>query len=400
MVKIKKEVIKAYALKNAISHNGKAQPGAIIAGLFNHGLKKDKIKEIMPEIQKVIKEIGKMNLESQKEEFSKWAELTGQIEVREGMPELDDVKGKVIMRFSPSASGPFHIGHALTASTSFLYVQKYGGKLYVRIEDTNPENSFKDSYNLIKKDSEWLFNGKADVVVQSNRMKLYYKYIEKLIKKNSAYVCTCTSENFREFVAEQKDCPCRALDSEEQLSRWKKMLDKKGFKQGEAVLRFKSGMKQKNPAMRDFPLARINTTPHPLQSKKYKVWPLMNLAVTVDDIELKMTHIIRAKDHRDNAKRQEMIYKVLGKKPPKSYFLGRIHLKDMELSTTKIREAIKKGIYKGWDDAKLPTLQSLKKQGYKPEAFHKFAEQIGLNEVDKTIDKKEFFLLLDKFNRD
>ena len=64
------------------------------------------------------------------------------------------------------------------------------------------------------------------------------------------------------------------------MERWKKMLDKNGFKEGEAVLRFKSSMKNKNPALRDFPLARINLTKHAKQGNKYRVWPLMNLAVT------------------------------------------------------------------------------------------------------------------------
>ncbi len=71
--------------------------------------------------------------------------------------------------------------------------------------------------------------------------------------------------------------------------------------------------------MRDFPLARINLTEHARQKKKYRVWPLMNLAVAVDDIEMKMTHIIRAKEHRDNAERQKMILKFLERK---SNFLG------------------------------------------------------------------------------
>jgi glutamyl-tRNA synthetase len=187
------------------------------------------------------------------------------------------------------------------------------------------------------------------------------------------------------------------------MKRWKKMLDKsdKGFKQGEAVLRFKSNMKHKNPAMRDFPLARINTTKHPLQGTKYKVWPLMNLAVTVDDIETKMTHIIRGKDHRDNAERQKMMYEALGigKKFPWTGFLGRIHFKGMELSTREFRKGIEEGKYTGWDDPRLPTLLALKKQGCKPMAFWRFAERIGISENDKTFDKKEFFQLLDYFNR-
>jgi len=177
------------------------------------------------------------------------------------------------------------------------------------------------------------------------------------------------------------------------------MLDKKGYKQGEAVLRFKSDMKNSNPAFRDFPLARINLTQHPLQKNKYRVWPLMNLAVTVDDIETKITHIIRGKDHRDNAERQKMIYEVLGKKYPWSKFLGRFKLRDAELSKTKIRRAIEEKKYSGWDDPRLPTISALRKKGYKPSAFWKFAEQMGLSESDKVMDGKEFFLLLDNFNK-
>ena len=160
-------------------------------------------------------------------------------------------------------------------------------------------------------------------------------------------------------------------------------------------------MNEKNPAMRDFPLARIDTNEHARQGKKYRVWPLMNLAVTVDDIEQKMTHIIRAKDHRDNAKRQEMIFRSLGlkNKIPWTAFLGRYKFKDMELSTTKMRQAIEQGKYSGWDDKRLPTIASLKKQGYKPQAFWKFAERVGLSESDKVMDRKEYFQLLDAFNK-
>ncbi|MCK5624800.1 glutamate--tRNA ligase [Candidatus Pacearchaeota archaeon] len=394
---------RAYALKNALAYKGKAQQGAIISSLFNEGLKKDEVKKFIKDISKIISEVNKLTLEEQKKEFEKLKEKVSEREIREGLPELPNVKkGKVVMRFAPSPSGAFHIGHALTASISFLYIKKYGGKFYVRIEDTNPENIYKPAYKLIKQDSDWLFDKKAKIIIQSERMNLYYKYAEQLIKKNSAYVCTCSGDKFREYVKEKKDCPCRKLSVKENLERWEKMLGPKGFKEGEAVLRFKSlkGMKDKNPAMRDFPLARINLTPHPLQKKKYRVWPLMNLSVTVDDIELKMTHIIRAKEHRDNAQRQEMIYKVLGKKFPWTSFLGRWHIKGLKLSASQITKDIESGKYSGWNDKRLPTVASLKKQGYKPQAFWKFSEQIGLSESDKTIDKEEFFKLLNAFNRD
>ena len=105
----------------------------------------------------------------------------------------------------------------------------------------------------------------------------------------------------------------------------------------------------------------------------------MNLSVTVDDIELGITHIIRGKEHMDNAKRQEMIYNALGKKQcPWVGFIGRLHFKDLEISTSKMRKAIEEGKYSGWDDLRLPTAAALKKQGYKPESFWKFVEQIFL----------------------
>ena len=392
---------RAYALKIALAYKGKAQQGAVISSLFNEGLKKEEVKKFAKDISKIVNEVNKLSLEEQEEEFENLKKDVSERKVREGLEELPNVKkAGIITRFAPSASGPFHIGHAMTLGLIYVYVKKYGGKLYIRIEDTNPENIYKPAYKMLKEESKWLTNGKAKIIIQSERMNLYYKYAKKLIKKKSVYVCTCSGDDFRKYVKEKKNCPCRKLSVKENLERWEKMLDKKGYNEGEAVLRFKSlnGMKDKNPAMRDFPLARINLTKHPLQKKKYKVWPLMNLAVTVDDIELKMTHIIRAKEHRDNATRQKMIYKVLGKKYPWEAYLGRWKFIDMELSSTKITQGIKDKKYSGWNDKKLPTIQALKKK-YKPEAFWKLAEERGLSEVDKVIDKKDFFELLDKFNR-
>ena len=270
----------------------------------------------------------------------------------------------------------------------------------MRIEDTNPENIYPKAYKMLEEDSKWLFKNTAEIMIQSYRMEIYYKYVEKLLKKNAVYVCTCSQNEFEKCVESKENCPCRISDSKKNNLRWKKMRDKKGFQPGDAVLRFKSenGMKDKNPAFRDFPLARINETKHPLQKNKYRVWPLMNLAVAVDDIELGITHAIRAKDHIDNAKRQEMIHKVLGKRSPWSGFLGRFKFTDIELSKTKIKKAIEEGKYSGWDDPRLPTLIALRKR-YKPEAFWRFAEQIGISENDKVMEKKDFFQLLDNFNK-
>lgn len=394
--------IKTYALKNSLEHNGKAQSGSVISALFHEGLKKEEVKKYIKKINLIMQEINSLSIEEQKKEFEGLEKNISKRKIREGLPELPDVGKKgVVMRLAPSASGALHVMHAINGSLSYDYVKKYGGKMIVRIEDTNPENIDKDAYKLIKKDAEFLFKGNADIFIQSDRMTIYYDYAKKLIKKDSAYVCSCSPEEFKKFVSEKKNCPCRSLNIKENLEKWEKMLDKKGYSPGEVVLRFKSseGMKHKNPAMRDFPLARINLNKHPRQKNKFRVWPLMNLSVAVDDIEMKMTHIIRGKDHRDNAQRQKLIFEVFGKKYPHNFFLGRYHFKDMELSTSKFREGIEKGIYSGWEDPKLPTVASLKKRGYKPEAFWKMAEHIGLSEVDKIISKEDFFNSLDSFNK-
>jgi glutamyl-tRNA synthetase len=396
---MEKELIRAYALKNAISYGGKANPGSVVSALFNEGLEKSKVKEVMPKINEVIEEISKMSFDEQKKEFEKLKEIVSEREVREGLPPIPNAENGVIMRFAPSPSGAMHIGHAVTGSMSYNYVKKYGGKFIVRVEDTNPENIYPPAIDLLEKDSEWLFEGNAEFVVQSERMDLYYGYAVALIENGKAYVCECSGDDFREFAKNKKSCPCRKKTVEENIKDWEKMVSPKGFLEGEAILRFKSNMEHKNPAMRDFPLARINLTSHPRQGKKYRVWPLMNLSVSVDDIDMGMTHIIRAKEHRDNAERQKLIFEVFEKDYPWCAFLGRLHLKGMRLSASAITKDVEEGKYSGWDDSELPTLQALKKKGYTPLSFHKLAEHIGLSEVDKTLERRDFFELLDNFNK-
>lgn len=403
--KLKKEVIRAYALKNAVEHKGKAILGSVIPGLFAEGLEKKDIRAIGPKIGVIINEVNHLGLEVQKLEFAKVEKLIGHRPERDPneLPKLPSaVKGKVIMRFRPAPSGPLHVGHIISNMISSLFVKHYGGKFYVIIDDTNPEEILKQAYDKHKKDCNWIFGNVVKYINSSDNMKSYYSYGEELIKKEYAYVCTCKKESFKKLRDNKEECKCRKLSVEDNVLRWNKMLEKGklGYKEEQAVLRFKSDIKDPNPAMRDFPLARINTTEHPRVGKRYKVWPLMNLVVAVDDIELGMTHVIRGKDHADNAKRQKMIFKALRKEKqfPWNFFIGRMKFKDLVLSKRKIEALIKEGKYSGWDDPNLPTIAGLKKKGYKKEAFAKLAVQRGLTDVDKVISKKDFFEVLDRFN--
>src|SRR3989338_9556740 len=182
------------------------------------------------------------------------------------------------------------------------------------------------------------------------------------------------------------------------MKRWKRMFDE--YKQGEAVVRIKTDLNHKNPAMRDFPVFRISELEHARQDKRYRVWPLMNMAVSVDDIEMKVTHAIRAKDHYDNAERQKYIYSYLNKKFPQTLFVGRINFEGMPVSCSKTRPLIEDGTYIGWDDIKLPFLAALKRRGYQPGAFIKYAIDVGLSLNDKTVTRDEFFKTINAFNKD
>jgi glutamyl-tRNA synthetase len=399
-----KETIRKYALQNAVKFDGKANAGAVIGKLLAEDPKlKSKIKDISKDIQDVIKEISKLSIEQQEAELKKSApELLEKkkVEKKEGLPEFKNAKkGKVVMRFEPSPSGPMHLGHAYAISLNSEYCRKYQGQLILRIADTNPENIYKSAYELLPEDGKWVTkNNISKVMIQSDRLGYYYDYAEKLVDIGKAYVCTCDSDEFRTLIFEKKACPCRNLPKKEQALRFAKMFAE--YKAGEAVLRIKTDIEHPNPAMRDFPLMRINEHEHPRTGTKQRVWPLMNLAVFVDDVELGMTHIIRAKDHMDNAKRQEYLYKYFKKPIPETVFVGKINFEGMPMSCSKVRVLIEEGKYTGWDDIRLPFLLALKRRGYQPEAFINYTLDVGVSQNDKTVNKEEFFKALNHFNKE
>ncbi|MBW2982154.1 glutamate--tRNA ligase [Candidatus Woesearchaeota archaeon] len=399
-----KEKIRKYALQNAVKFNGKANPGAVIGKLLAEDPNlKSKIKDLSRDIQDIIKEISNLSVKEQEAELKRSApELLEKkkVEKKHELPELKNAKkGKVVMRFAPSPSGPMHLGHAFAISLSSEYCRKYQGQLILRIEDTNPENIYEPAYKLLAEDGKWITkNNISKVMIQSDRLGYYYDYAEKLVNMGKAYVCTCNTDEFRTLIFKKQACPCRNLKKKEQELRFAKMFAE--YKPGEAVLRIKTDIEHPNPAMRDFPLMRINEHEHPRTGTKQRVWPLMNLAVFVDDVESGMTHIIRAKDHMDNAKRQEYLYKYFKKPIPETLFVGRINFIDLRISCSKTKVLIEEGKYTGWDDIRIPFLLALKRRGYQPEAFIKHSLDIGVSQNDKTVSKEEFFKALNHFNKE
>ena len=400
-----KDIILKYALKNALDFNGKVNKNVILGLVLrdNPAFKKD-VPKLLKEIESVIKEVEAFPPAKIKKDLQKLApEL-----LKEKKEEKDEgplkplpnaVKGKVVVRIAPSPSGPLHIGHAYGASLNYEYAKMYDGKFLLRIEDTNPENIYAPAYEMIKQDTQWLSdNHVADVFVQSSRLGKYYDYAEQIVQKGNAYVCKCNPDEWREKKNQGIACPCRNLSIKENNLRYAKMFSE--YAEGEAVIRLKTDIKHKNPAMRDFPIMRINEHIHPKTGKEQKVWPLMVFSVAVDDHELGITHVLNGKDHADNATKETMIMDCFGWKHPEYKHWGRINFEGFTLSTTQTRHAIEQKAYSGWDDMRLPFLPALRRRGYQPQAFRKFAIEMGLSLTDKTVSQEEFWKMINAFNRE
>ncbi len=399
-----KGVIRKYALDNARKYNGVPNIGSIIGKLLAEKPElKSELKKLSSEIKKICDEVRLMGVDEQVAELQKIApELLEEkkvVEEKKLKPLPNIEKGRVVMRLAPSPSGPMHIGHAIVFSLSHLYCKEWDGKLILRIEDTNPEEIYVPAYKMDEEDMNWLTeNGIARIVYQSDRLETYYDYAEQLVSKGKAYVCSCSADIFRNLSMKNMACPCRDLPVKEQLLRWDKMFVE--YEPGEAVVRIKTDLNDPNPAMRDWPALRINHNIHPRTKDKYKVWPLMNFAVAVDDHELGVTHTIRGKDHVDNAKRQQHIYDFFGWKAPTHSYIGRINFEGIEVSKRKIKAAIERGEYDDWDDIRLPFLAALRRRGFQPGAFQRFALDMGIGLNDKVVPAVDFFKSLEAHNRD
>ncbi|HZX12158.1 MAG TPA: glutamate--tRNA ligase [Candidatus Nanoarchaeia archaeon] len=399
-----KEVGYKFALQNAVKYGGKANPGAVVGKVLAEDPElKEKRAEVGKIVAEIIYKINRMSLNDQVEELKKIAPELLEEREREESPRLkplkDAVKGRVVMRVAPSPSGPLHVGHAYVLGLSSEFCKMYKGKLILRIEDTNPENIYPPAYEMIPEDANWLTkNGVDEVVIQSDRMKGYYDHAHSLLEKGHCYVCVCDAEKFRGLVMKSEACPCRVNSVEENLKLWDKMFVE--LKPGEAVVRVKTELHDPNPALREWPALRINEHSHPRRGTEFRVWPLMNFSVAVDDHLLGVTHSVRGKDHIDNEKKQRYIFKYLGWRPPVALYVGRINFEGFDLSTSETRRKIEYGEYEGWDDIRLPFLGAFRRRGYRPEAFVNFALDMGVHEADKTLPQEEFLKILNHHNKE
>lgn len=390
---ILEDEIRKQALKNAIEHQGKAENGAIMSKILGQFPEyRARAKELAGIVSGIVAQVNAMPLDDIEKivstEFPEFLNREKKVQVHR-LPDLRNVKGKVVMRMAPSPSGPLHVGHSRLAILNDEYVKRYGGDLVLRIEDTNPANIDPIAYDQIPKDLEWLGVNSTEIVIQSDRMEIYYNEARRLLKAGHAYVCSCPTEEFKSKLNKSIACVHRTTPPGDNEALFEGVLKGK-FKPGEAVLVIKTQLDHPNPSVRDWIAFRINETPHPRQGNRYRFYPMMNFGVAVDDHLLGLTHVIRGKDHINNTERQKYIFRYNDWDLPEYYHYGLVDFPNVILKTSIIKKGIADGTYAGWDDVRLGTLLSFRKRGFSPETFRRYWIESGMREVDSEFSLEIF----------
>jgi glutamyl-tRNA synthetase len=389
------EKIRKAAIVNAVRHNGKADPQAVLGNLLGDNLDlRSRAREILPLVRQVVQEVNSIPAEKLMEmAMEQWPSEISKERVEEvrQLPPLPNAEkySLIVTRIAPNPDFVLHIGNARAAILCHDYARMYKGKFIVRFEDTDPrlKKAQLEFYDLIREDLRWLGCEWDEEYIQSDRLPIYYGIGQTLLSRGAGYICECEQERFRELVNAKTACPDRNLSVEEQLERWNRMLIGE-YKEGQAVFRVKTDLDDPNPAIRDWPAFRVIDTdrnPHPRVGSKFKVWPLYNLASGADDHLLGITHVIRGKEHLTNMARQIFMYKHMGWEYPDDLHYGRLKIEGMNLSKSKLMKAIDSGEYQGVDDPRLGTLAALRRRGYVPETIRKLMWDVGPKPVDVTM---------------
>ena len=234
----------------------------------------------------------------------------------------------VRVRFAPSPTGYLHIGGARTALFNWLFAHKMGGKLILRIEDTDTERLKEDSVSQILTSLKWLginwdegpeVGGDCGPYYQSERLDIYKKYADKLLEEGKAYYCFCSAADLEAQREKQRAAKqpfryartCRDLSAEEVQAR---------IAAGEPY-----SVRVKIPVegtITVHDLIHGDVTFNMDQFDDFVIvksngMPTYNFAVVVDDHLMGMTHVLRAEEHLSNTPKQLLIYEALGWKPPK-----------------------------------------------------------------------------------
>ncbi|MGI5823705.1 MAG: glutamate--tRNA ligase [Dethiobacteria bacterium] len=230
---------------------------------------------------------------------------------------------EVRARFAPSPTGELHIGGVRTALFNWLFVRNQGGKMILRIDDTDKQRSSPAFLDSIISSMRWLgldwdegpgAGGEYGPYFQSERLEIYREEAQKLLEKGQAYYCFCTPEKLqaeKEKQRQMKQPPrysghCRKLtpvEREQKIAAGESCVIRLLMpKEGETVVRdiIRGEVTFDHANLDDFIIVRSDGL------------PTYNFASVVDDYKMKITHVIRAEEHLSNTPRQQILARLLG----------------------------------------------------------------------------------------
>ncbi len=269
------------------------------------------------------------------------------------------------VRFAPSPTGYLHVGGARTALFNWLYARHHGGTFILRIEDTDAERSTAEMVEGILQGMRWLgLNWDEGPFYQTQRGEIYRNIAAKLLASGHAYYCFCSKEELesRRVRAAQEGRPwryegtCRKISLEDASRRQSA---------GEAaVVRFKV-QESGNTAFDDAVFGRVefaNAEVEDFVLLRSDNGPTYHLSVVADDVDMRITHVIRGADHISNTPKQVMIYEALGLPTPIFAHVPLI------LGPDKTRLSKRHGA---------TSVLAYREEGIVPEAFRNFLAMLG-----------------------
>ena len=278
-----------------------------------------------------------------------------------------------ICRFAPSPTGPLHIGGVRTALFNWLLAKKNKGKYFLRIEDTDKERSKEEFKKQIISSLAWLgIEHDGEEYIQSKNISKHVAIAEELLKKGYAYKCYCSEEEINE---QKENCKKKGIPYIYNR-KWRDSTDLQIPKDIKPVIRFKCKISG-NAIIRDLVQGERNISNSTIEDfvilRKDKS-PTYQLSATVDDHEMKITHVIRGDDHMINTFKQKQIYDAMGWEVPNFAHIPLIH-------SEKGKKLSKR------DNAS--TLQDYVKIGVISDALRNYLLRLGWSYKDKEIFSKQ-----------
>eukprot|EP01006_Ploeotia_vitrea_P029989 TRINITY_DN62452_c0_g1_i1.p1 TRINITY_DN62452_c0_g1~~TRINITY_DN62452_c0_g1_i1.p1 ORF type:complete len:719 (-),score=107.26 TRINITY_DN62452_c0_g1_i1:90-2207(-) len=288
-------------------------------------------------------------------------------------------------RFPPEPSGYLHIGHV---KALFLNYTETPDNLLLRMDDTNPAKETSEFVDNIIEDIKSLGVTWKEFSHSSDHFATLLTYADKIIEKGLAY-CDDTP---KEVMQQQRmdGLPSKNRDNtvEQNKAAWEKM------KSGEAVdtcLRAKISVDCLNKAMRDPVIYRVNLTPHLKTGDKFKVYPTYDFTCPILDSIEGVTDALRTSEYNDRNDQYYWICDALELRKPTIRDFSRLNLEYTIMSKRKLTELVNKGMVRGWDDPRFPTVKGLLRRGVQPEALKKFVTQGGFSKVINVMEWSKFW---------